>query len=657
MKRLILRNWSLRAKLAALLIAASVLPLGVSAFIDIREMRQQRIQDARNLLAARADQVAHELNSIHQGYWNSTERVSNLPAVQTYCAAPPDKRTEHATRLLGVFGTFNRSDPKIYGVAVINAGGQIVLASDKQRTGVDLSTRPAVQQALLGKAVITGIFYAPRQGELQPTVTYLAPVRDAQNQVSCLVAISIQAQVFWDVLKSAHEQAGADSYAVLYDEWGVRIGLSMPHPMLFRSSGPLEQAVLELQVAHHRFGLRTREFLEDTQGFVPEHFERARAASPDTSVFYGWAPVNQTWNYGVARRVARLPWTVIYMVPEAYILTEIAQATHEKLLLALCIMAVAAALGLAVAASILRPVRALSAATAELAAGVAGARVPELGNDELGKLGASFNAMADQIQTQADDLQHTNDELRKHAEELEVANKDLDAFAFSVSHDLRAPLHVVDGFSQILVTRFAGQLDDQAASYLARIRAGVVLMEQLVKGILKLSRLGRQPLDMQTVHVADVVNEVLVQLRTGEVLTDDRVQVTGDLLSVQGDRVLLQQVFANLLSNACKFTAQQPRPEIRVGCESRDGEQIYFVRDNGAGFDPAYATKLFEPFQRLHSTEDFAGLGIGLSIVKRIIERHGGRIWAEAEVDRGACFYFTLSGPVIADEGQDDATA
>lgn len=655
MKRLLLRNWSLRAKLAALLIAASVLPLGISAFIDIREMRQQRIQDARNLLAARADQVAREIDGIHQGYWNSTERVSRLPAVQTYCATPADKRADHAARLLGVFGTFNKSDAQIHGVVVIDTRGKIVLSSDEQRAGADLSTRPAVQQALLGKSVITGIAYAPRQGEPQATVAYLAPVRDADNRVNCVVAIAIQAQVFWDVLKSAHEGAGANSYAVLYDEWGIRIGLSMAHPLLFHPSGPLDKRVLELQVAHQRFGPRTREFLEDTQAFFPTHFERARAASPDPSVFHGWAPVNQSWNYGVARRVARLPWTVIYMVPEANILAEIAQATRDKLLLALGIIGAAAALGLTFAASILRPVRALSTATAQLAAGVPGARVPESANDELGQLGDSFNAMAERIQTQAEELQRSNDDLRKHAEDLEIANKDLDAFAFSVSHDLRAPLHVVDGFSKILETKFAGQLDDKAAHYLRRIRAGVVLMEQLVQGILKLSRLGRQPLDKQTVDVAEVVNEVLQQMRTGELLADDRVQLTGDLLEVQGDRVLLQQVFANLLSNACKFTANQAHPGIRVGCEIRNGEQVYFVRDNGAGFDPAHAARLFEPFQRLHSTEDFGGLGIGLSIVKRIVERHGGRIWAEAEVGKGACFYFTLAGPSPADPDQSAA--
>jgi signal transduction histidine kinase len=129
---------------------------------------------------------------------------------------------------------------------------------------------------------------------------------------------------------------------------------------------------------------------------------------------------------------------------------------------------------------------------------------------------------------------------------------------------------------------------------------------------------------------------------------DDRVMVVGELADALADRVLLRQVFANLLSNACKFTGQTPQPQVRVGLQWLGGEAVYFVRDNGAGFDPAYASRLFEPFQRLHRTQEFAGLGIGLSIVKRIVQRHGGRIWAEAAVGQGACFYFTLGKAATA---------
>jgi signal transduction histidine kinase len=469
----------------------------------------------------------------------------------------------------------------------------------------------------------------------------MVPVRDAANKVICVVALGLSTDIFSDVLRAAHGQAGPESFAVLTDQWGISIALSTESAMLYHPSGPLEQAVFDAQVAQGRFGPKTRELLESVHAF-PEQLERSRTASPAKSMFLGWAPFNGTMNYGVARRLTSVPWTVFYMVPEADLLTTLAKATREKILLALSIMAVAAGLGLAFAASILRPVHELADATAALAAGDANARVPAHGNDELGKLATSFNTMAAQIQAQADDLRQSRDKLGAHADALEITNKDLEAFASSVSHDLRAPLHVVDGFSKLLSINLAGKLDGKTQHYLNRIRAGVYLMEQLVEGLLRLSHLGRQALDKKSVNVAELVDEVLAQLRNEDVLKDDRVQLRGELPTVMADKVLLLQVFANLLSNACKFTADQPQPEIVVGCESREGQLVYFVRDNGAGFDPTQAGKLFEPFQRLHDSREFAGLGIGLSIVKRIVQRHGGQIWFDAAVGKGVCFYFTL---------------
>lgn len=643
-----LRNASLRARLAALLIVASVLPLGISAFVDIREMRQQRINDAQALLTARADQIARELDSVHKSYQRSTVRVANLPAVQTYCEASQAERAIHQERLQGIFGTFNKSDPAIRGMALIDNNGFIVVASDPKLPGVDLSARPVVREALQGKSVISPLAFAPWKGELQPTVAYMVPVRDAANKVICVVALGLSADIFSDVLKAAHNQAGPESFAVLTDQWGIRLALSTESAMLYHPSGPLEQAVFDAQVAQGRFGPKTRELLESVNAF-PEQLERARAASPAKSMFLGWAPVNGTMNYGVAHRLSSVPWTVFYMVPEADLLTALAKATREKVLLALGIMAVAAGMGTAFAASILRPVQELAKTTAALAAGDANARVPVHGNDELGKLATSFNTMAVQIQTQADDLRNSRDELSAYANELEMVNKDLEAFASSVSHDLRAPLHVVDGFSKLLSTNLDGKLDGKTQHYLNRIRAGVALMEQLVEGLLRLSRLGRQALDKKSVNMAELVEEVLARLRNENVLKDDRVQLRGELPVVMADQVLLQQVFTNLLSNACKFTANKPQPEIVVGCEAREGQLVYFVRDNGAGFDSAQAGKLFEPFQRLHDSREFAGLGIGLSIVKRIVQRHGGQIWFDAAVGKGVCFYFTLDAAPAAE--------
>jgi len=649
---MLLAELSLRAKLAGLLVAASVIPLGVSAFLDIREMRAKGVRDAEALLTARAEQISRELDSTHEGYRNATVRVANLPAVKTYCAASEKGRLEHQERLLGIFSTFNKSDDAIHGVLVMDHTGRIAIASEAALTGADRSKRPNVIKALNGESVISDIVFGLRQGQLLPTVIYSEPVRDERNRVMCVVALAVQADVFWKVLRTSHGAAGPNSFAVLYDELGIRIGLSLQNSLLYRPAGDLGRDTVDSQVAVNRFGPRTREYLEDVRAF-PEHFERARAVFTDPEVFRGSSPYNDAVNLGVARRLAKVPWTVFYMVPEQNILAEISRATHNKLLLVLGIMGLSAGLGLVFAASLLRPIRALGAATTALAGGVDDVRVPVKGKDELARLGISFNAMADKLQAQANDLQRSNDALRTYSRGLEVANKDLDAFAHSVSHDLRAPLQVVDGFSRLLAKKFAEQPDEKSAHYLTRIRSGVVLMEQLVEGLLRLSRLGRQPLEKGPVDMAGLVNDVLREMP--ESMSRHCVVEIPAGHTVLADGVLLRQVLWNLLSNACKFSSPKEHPEVRVGCWQAGGQPVYFVRDNGAGFDPAQANHLFEPFQRLHGDQEFAGLGIGLSIVKRILERHGGRIWAEAAPGEGACFYFTLGNAPVAGGGQGHA--
>lgn len=234
-------------------------------------------------------------------------------------------------------------------------------------------------------------------------------------------------------------------------------------------------------------------------------------------------------------------------------------------------------------------------------------------------------------------------EVHRRMEELATANRDLEAFSSSVSHDLRAPLRIVDGFSSILMSKHSHQLDEKGLHYLSRIRAGVADMNELVEGLLRLSHLGQAVVDRSEVDVARLVKEVLDELREGNFLLDDRVHVDAQLPAALADALLLRQVFANLLSNACKFTAHVQQPRVHVGHQVRDGESVYFVKDNGAGFDMAQAQRLFEPFQRLHTTEEFSGHGVGLSIVQRIVKLHGGRIWAEATAGEGACFYFSLA--------------
>ncbi len=235
-------------------------------------------------------------------------------------------------------------------------------------------------------------------------------------------------------------------------------------------------------------------------------------------------------------------------------------------------------------------------------------------------------------------------ELQARNMALKEANLELESFCYSISHDLRAPLRAIDGFAGILEKDLGDDLSPDARQSLERIRNNATRMGQLMDGLLSFSRLGRQVLTKETVAPEPLVRRVIDDLRMDYVGRPVEIQVT-ELPSCDADPLLLEQVFANLLSNAIKYTRGREPAAIHVGSQREKDRCVYFVRDNGTGFDMQYAAKLFSVFQRLHSAEEFEGTGVGLAIVQRIIQRHGGKVWATAQPDRGATFFFTLSEP------------
>ena len=241
------------------------------------------------------------------------------------------------------------------------------------------------------------------------------------------------------------------------------------------------------------------------------------------------------------------------------------------------------------------------------------------------------------------------DRVKRRTAQLEAANAELEAFSYSVSHDLRSPLNTINGFGELLLKSNKDNLDQKGQHYLSRIRAGAKNMGELIDGLLLLAKLSRDPLKLETVDLSTIARRVEQECREQEPERQVQIQVQGEL-KVRGDAVLLLVAIQNLLGNAWKYSAKKEHAKIDVGSEAgADGQTIYFVKDNGAGFDMAYADKLFGVFQRLHSPSEFSGTGVGLANVKRVIERHGGRIWAEARVDEGASFYFTLKDDRAAD--------
>ncbi|MGH8019615.1 MAG: PAS domain-containing sensor histidine kinase [Opitutaceae bacterium] len=228
--------------------------------------------------------------------------------------------------------------------------------------------------------------------------------------------------------------------------------------------------------------------------------------------------------------------------------------------------------------------------------------------------------------------------------ELENANRELEAFSYSVSHDLRSPLRTVDGFAQALIEDCGDDLSEDGRRYLRTIREGAQRMGMLIDDLLTFSRLGRLSIKRRPLDTRKIVEASLEPLQTEQQERNIEVAI-GPLPASQADPALLRQVWSNLLSNAFKYTRTRERARIEIGCARVDGSDVFFVRDNGVGFDPCYAHKIFKVFERLHRDEEFEGTGVGLAIVHRIVTRHGGKVWADATPDSGATFSFTLASP------------
>jgi signal transduction histidine kinase len=248
------------------------------------------------------------------------------------------------------------------------------------------------------------------------------------------------------------------------------------------------------------------------------------------------------------------------------------------------------------------------------------------------------------IQQQLGELQGVARVRQQWAEELQRANNELEAFSYSVSHDLRAPLRTIDGFGTLLQTEKADLLDDEGRSYLERIRAAATRMSALIDDLLNLSRITRSPVRRKRVNLTDIARRVLHELQQREPSRAVVAEVE-EGLAAHADPGLLTIALENLLGNAWKFTSRRPGARISVGQVVQEGRSVFFVRDEGAGFDPSFADRLFQPFQRLHSQAEFGGTGIGLAIVNRIASCHGGRVWAESAIGKGATFFFTVEKP------------
>ncbi len=299
----------------------------------------------------------------------------------------------------------------------------------------------------------------------------------------------------------------------------------------------------------------------------------------------------------------------------------------------------------------LKSMATLRAGTAVIGSGNLDFRIEEKSSDEIGDLSRAFNRMAvdlkavtaskTDLQREVEERKKVEEALKQSNTELEVANKELEAFSYSVSHDLRAPLRSMEGFSAALLEDYADKLDDEGKQYLRHVQESSDLMARLIDDMLKLSHVTRSDMNRETVNLSEMAHKIVTELERAEPDRKVKLNIAPDIMAY-GDRYLLGVVLENLLGNAWKFSSKVDSPLVEMGTVDHNGKQAYFVRDNGVGFDMTYAHKLFQPFQRLHKASEYPGTGIGLATVQRVIRRHGGEVWAESRPGEGTTFFFTL---------------
>jgi signal transduction histidine kinase len=388
--------------------------------------------------------------------------------------------------------------------------------------------------------------------------------------------------------------------------------------------------------------LKKRVPMDDKLAYAAQRAALGQIGSGITTDYRG-TEVLAAWRY-----IPSLRWGLVTKINAAEAFAPVRTLQEIMLSLGLFMLIAGIFAAVAIARTITRPIHVLQQGAEAVTAGDLTRRVGTNARDEIGRLGQSFDAMTEALQRDIanrekaeEEVRTLNKDLEHHVRQLEESNKELEAFSYSVSHDLRSPLRSIDGFSLALFEDYSGKLDDEGRDYLERIRGATQRMSQLIDDLLKLSRVARMEAKREKVSLSAIVADIAGRLRKNHPERQVRFDIA-DSLEVSGDERLLTVVLENLIANAWKFSEKNAQAVIEFGVTHVKDEAAYFVKDNGAGFDMVFADKLFNPFQRLHHAADFSGTGIGLATVKRIINRHGGRVWIEGDVGKGATVYFTL---------------